>query len=105
MSKEAINHPSQYGGDVVYETIKVMEAKLTPDEFRGAMKFQVAKYLDRGGKKDGEPRLKDQQKAAWYANYLVDFEVRLAAGQTGEARVPLLIAAQSAAQAVKKVRR
>lgn len=65
----AVEHPPHYGGaDDPYETIKVMEDRLSPAEFDGAMKFQVYKYLDRAGKKEGQTQLRDVQKAAWYAN-------------------------------------
>lgn len=68
-SDAAVEHPPHYGGaDDPYETIKVMEDRLSPSEFDGAMKFQVYKYLDRAGKKEGQTQLRDVQKAAWYAN-------------------------------------
>lgn len=88
---ERVNHPQHYGGDAVYETIKVQEAKLTRDEFIGAMKFQVAKYLDRSGKK-AKDILEDWRKAQFYLNYLIDYEVRYAVGMTGEGRVGSLVA-------------
>lgn len=70
--KEAVNHPAHYGGaDNPYETIKVMEAKLTKEEFIGAMKFQVFKYNDRSLLKGNE--IEDYKKAQFYQNYLVDF--------------------------------
>lgn len=74
-SIEHINHPTHYGGaDDPYEVIKVMERWLTPDEFRGALKFNIHKYLARAGKKGAT--LQDQQKAAWYATYLAEWEAR-----------------------------
>lgn len=82
---EKVDHPAHYGGDVIYETIKVQEAKLSHDEFVGAMKFQVAKYLDRSGKK-AEDVLEDWRKAQFYLNYLVDYQARYAAGMVGERR-------------------
>lgn len=96
MTKEAVNHPSHYGGDTIYETIKVMEAKLSHDEFVGAMKFQIARYFDRGGKKSPEALLEDWRKGAWYANYLVDYEARHRAGNVGEARARALVTASAA---------
>lgn len=66
-----VNHPPHYGGaDNPYETIKVQEANLTPDELIGALKFQVHKYLDRHRRKGG---LEDIRKAQWYLNRLVTF--------------------------------
>lgn len=71
-TKDMVNHPSHYGGaDNPYETIKVMEAKLTRSEFIGAMKFQVFKYNDRALNKGNE--LEDYKKAQFYQNYLVEF--------------------------------
>ena len=69
---EAVNHPKHYGGeDNPYETIKVLRARLTREEFIGAMKFQVWKYNDRALHKDNE--LEDYKKAQFYQNYLVDY--------------------------------
>lgn len=66
-----VNHPQHYGGEAnPYETIKVQEANLTPDELIGALKFQVHKYLDRHRRKNG---LEDIKKAQWYLNRLVDY--------------------------------
>lgn len=92
---ERVNHPSHYGGDAVYETIKVQEAKLSRDEFVGAMKFQVAKYLDRSGKK-AEDVLEDWRKAQFYLNYLIDYQERSASGAIGEGRVAALVCMQRA---------
>ena len=70
--KEAVFHPSHYGGeDNPYETIKVLRARLTREEFIGAMKFQVWKYNDRALHKGNE--LEDYKKAQFYQNYLVDY--------------------------------
>lgn len=71
---DLVSHPDHYGGkDNDYETIKVMEARLTTDEFIGAMKFQVYKYNDRHRDKDG---LRDLRKSKFYQDYLVDYCVR-----------------------------
>lgn len=69
--KEMVNHPAHYGGDTIYETIKVMKNRLTPEEFIGAMKFQVYKYNDRAKQKGEE--LENYEKAQFYQNYLVEF--------------------------------
>jgi len=66
---ESVNHPSHYGGDTPYETIKVAEAKLTSEEFIGAMKFNVMKYNDRAKAKGDE--LENYKKAQFYQNRLV----------------------------------
>lgn len=86
---EQVNHPSHYGGDTVYEVIKVMEAWLTPEEFVGAMKFNIHKYNARARSKGAT--LQDYEKAAFYQNYLVDYLKRSDKGMTGEARVLELV--------------
>src|ERR1700741_1764516 len=60
--KEAINHPSHYGGcDNTYETIKVIEA-WDLDFHLG----NTVKYISRAGKKEGSSELQDLKKAAFY---------------------------------------
>jgi len=82
-SEEAVNHPDHYGGaDNPYEVIKVLEAWLTPEEFRGALKFNIHKYLARAKKKGGS---EDIAKAQWYLNYYADYERR----QTEAARAQI----------------
>lgn len=68
---EAVNHPAHYGGgDNPYEVIKVMEAWLTREEFIGALKFNIHKYMARVRKKGGA---QDYEKSAWYNNYLAEY--------------------------------
>lgn len=70
--KDAVNHPGHYGGKSnPYETIKVLENRLTREEFIGAMKFNVYKYNDRAKLKGDE--LENYEKAAFYQNYLVSY--------------------------------
>jgi len=63
MKKEAVNHPSHYGGEKnPYEAIKVIEA--------WDLNFSlgnVLKYMSRAGKKS-DNILEDLKKAAWYLN-------------------------------------
>lgn len=59
---EQINHPSHYGGDTVYEAIKVIEAWGL-----GFCLGNTVKYIARAGKKTGDV-LVDLKKAAWYLN-------------------------------------
>lgn len=67
----AVDHPAHYGGaDNPFEVIKVMEAWLTYDEFIGAMKFNIHKYLARAAKKG---RVEDYEKAAWHGAYLATY--------------------------------
>jgi hypothetical protein len=57
---ESVNHPAHYGGDTVYEVIKVLEAwGLDSDAYL----FNVVKYIGRPGKGD---YLEDLKKARWY---------------------------------------
>jgi len=57
--KEAVNHPSHYGGDTPYEVIKVLEAWQL-----GFHLGNVVKYVARSDKKSNE--LEDLKKAKWY---------------------------------------
>lgn len=71
MKTENVSNPSHYGGkDNPYETIKVMRARLTPQEYVGALKFNVYKYNDRHRDKGGE---EDLEKAGWYQAELIRF--------------------------------
>lgn len=80
MAEENVNHPAHYGGeDNPYEVIKVLENWLTPEEFIGALKFNVFKYNARARLKGGA---ESYAKAQFYQNYLVDFMHRK--GLTGD---------------------
>ena len=57
----------QIGG---IETINYLEAKLTPEEFKGYCKGNSIKYISRAGHK-GEER-DDYKKAAWYLDKLIN---------------------------------
>ena len=60
---DPVNHPAHYkkGG---IETIDVLEAKLTPEEFQGYCIGNALKYLTRRNYK-GKPE-EDMRKAHWY---------------------------------------
>lgn len=66
-SIDDVNQPPHYkiGG---IETIDMIKAKLTPEEFRGYLKGNVVKYLTRAGYKDDAG--KDVDKMVWYATKL-----------------------------------
>lgn len=65
--RENVNHPRHYGGaDNPYETIKVLEAWLTPEQMYGFCIGNSIKYQSRAGKKMGESRKDDLAKANWY---------------------------------------
>ena len=59
---EKVNHPAHYGGDTVYETIKVIDA--------WCLNFNLGncvKYISRAGKKGS--LLEDLRKARWYLDH------------------------------------
>lgn len=56
---ETVDHPSHYGGDTAYETIKVIEAWGLGFHLGNAVK-----YISRAGKKTDV--LEDLRKARWY---------------------------------------
>ena len=63
--KDMVNHPPHYTRGNM-ETIDIMEAKSTPEEFKGHLKLTALKYLTRAGHKDDE--LQDAKKTQWYVN-------------------------------------
>jgi len=66
---ERVNHPSHYGGDTVYEVIKVIIAwKL------GFNLGNTVKYIARAGKKGRRKndKLIDLKKAQFYLNYEIE---------------------------------
>ena len=66
---DPVNHPTHYkvGG---IETIDFIQAKLTPEEFKGYLLGNVLKYASRAGHKDNA--VQDAGKLAWYANKLAE---------------------------------
>ena len=65
IEQDMVNHPPHYtkGG---METIDIMEAKSTPEEFKGHLKLTALKYLTRAGHKESE--LQDAKKTQLYVN-------------------------------------
>lgn len=70
---DQVNHPAHYGGDTAYETIKVLKAWLSPEEYAGFLRGNVIKYLSRAGKKAAASQ--DYEKAAWYQTELIKLGV------------------------------
>lgn len=64
---EKVHHPTHYGGDTVYETIKVIEAWGLDFHLGNAIK-----YISRAGKKEKDKEIQDLQKAAWYINRKIE---------------------------------
>ncbi len=83
MTTEAVNHPSHYGGDTVYEHVKVAEAWGLDSD---AHLYNATKYICRAGKKilgqrgEAQALLEDLEKAQWYLNRRVENLRRLAKG-------------------------
>ncbi len=50
------------------ETIDILKAKLTPEEFRGFLLGNVIKYVTRARHKNGD---EDLRKAKWYLERLI----------------------------------
>ena len=66
---DVVNSPAHYTvGNI--ETIDYIQAKLTPEEFKGYLKGNVLKYASRAGHKDNA--VQDAGKLAWYANRLAE---------------------------------
>lgn len=63
--QETVNHPQHYGGDTVYEVIKVLEDWLTPEQFDGFLIGNSIKYQARYRMKGG---IEDLKKSQWYLN-------------------------------------
>jgi len=65
---DPVHRPSHYAsGDI--ECIDAIEAQMTPEEFKGYLRGNVAKYVWRFTHKGGEESLK---KAQWYLNKLIE---------------------------------
>jgi hypothetical protein len=66
---EAVNHPNHYGGDTVYEVVKVCEAwGFDKDTYL----FQTVRYVARAGKKDPTKEIEDLEKGLWYLQRKID---------------------------------
>ena len=72
-TNDNVNHPSHYGGDTVYETIKVLHAWDLNFNLGNAVK-----YISRAGKKNDY--IEDLKKARFYLDYEIQHH-----GQTAEA--------------------
>ena len=64
---DPINHPQHYteGG---LEVIDILQAKMTPEEFKGFLRGNVLKYIFRAHIKN---RTEDLRKAGWYLDRLL----------------------------------
>ena len=73
MSQEdIINSPTHYTQGI--ETIKIIRAKLTDQEYKGYLKGTIMKYNTRIGLKGSkQDEVDDAGKLRWYAQELEDF--------------------------------
>lgn len=67
-----VNNPDHYLLPNGLQAIDLIEALLTPEEFKGFLKGNIHKYNLRADKK-GNPD-EDRRKAVWYTNYLLEIE-------------------------------
>lgn len=67
-----VNYPHHYQLPNGLQAIDLIEALLTPEEFKGFLKGNIHKYNIRADKK-GNPE-EDRKKAVWYTNYLLELE-------------------------------
>lgn len=64
-----VQHPIHYGGkENPYEVIRVLKAWGLDND---AYLWNVAKYIARAGKKDGNSMIQDLEKARWYLDYKI----------------------------------
>lgn len=66
---DPVNSPEHYVSGAI-ECIKAIEAQLSPEEYKGFLKGNVAKYLWRESKKGG---IQSLEKAEWYLKTLLEF--------------------------------
>jgi hypothetical protein len=71
---EVINRPHHYTFGKI-EAIEAFESFLSPEEFRGFLKGQIAKYLWREKHKGGTDSIR---KLKWYAEQLISYDERQA---------------------------
>ena len=67
---DLVNHPPHYTNSSI-ECIEAIEAQLTPEEFRGYLKGNVAKYIWRERHKG---QIQSLKKAGWYLDLLIRFD-------------------------------
>ena len=64
---DSVNHPPHYT-DGTIECIDAIQAQLTPEEYRGYLKGNIAKYVWRERHKGGRESL---MKARWYLDRFI----------------------------------
>jgi hypothetical protein len=66
-TSDNVNHPSHYGQGKI-EAIEYISDFLTPEEYQGYLRGNIAKYLHRWPYKN---KVEDLRKAAWYLDRLI----------------------------------
>lgn len=69
---DMVNHPPHYKLSNGMESIDVIRAVLTPEEYRGWCKGNALKYQFRAGKKDPTKLVQDYEKTQWFLQELVE---------------------------------
>lgn len=67
-TQDIVNHPNHYNS-YSREVIDTMQGSMTPEEFKGYLKGNVMKYINRYQFKNG---VEDLKKAQWYLNKLTE---------------------------------
>lgn len=67
MPQDNVNNPSHYGQGKI-EAIEYISDFLTPEEYQGYLRGNIAKYLHRFPYKNG---VEDLRKASWYLDRLI----------------------------------
>lgn len=70
-AEDKLKHPDHYHRDGKKDFLTRFEETATKEEFRGAMKFNIGKYVDRYEHKNGRD---DLIKAQVYLQRLIDYE-------------------------------
>lgn len=68
---DMVNHPPHYKLANGMESVDVIKATLTPEEYRGWCKGNALKYQFRAGKKDPDKLTEDYEKAMFFLKELV----------------------------------
>lgn len=67
-TQDIVNHPNHYNS-YSREVIDTMQGSMTKEEFKGYLKGNVMKYINRYQFKNG---VEDLKKAQWYLNKLTE---------------------------------
>lgn len=71
MKHDPVNNPKHYDTFPGQQSIDIIQAAMTPEEFAGFLKGNFLKYRLRAGEKDALQQ--DIDKSNWYRNKLIEF--------------------------------